>query len=253
VRQQRQRARFAGGIAQNDIGKTGLEPEFRPAGGALDRMPHLVGPHRTEENLLGGNEPRQPFMRGAVSVEIRAQGDHDLTLVLEEAVEELPPCRVVVAKGESLFELIDDEQLRIAIKDRIQRSRGIEAGSDQGRRVDRCDLAPARGRDQPRADERRLPASGCAHQRKEAAPGEAFEHASEYFFTAEEETLVLWLEGEQAAVRAILRRRRGAQGWSRYSEDVLTLAGAAKLVRAEIDQAEPGLKMVSDEPGGHLR
>jgi hypothetical protein len=119
-RQQRQAARLVKHILDQGIRERRLHPEPDPPSGLDDRPPQLVAPHRADEHLVRADEPREPVVGTAMSVEVGADRDHDLhaaVAVLGERCERIQkpgPLTLVAADREDLLELVHDENRLIA-------------------------------------------------------------------------------------------------------------------------------------------
>ena len=81
----------------------------------LDRPPQLVAPHRPDEDVVGGEQPRQLGVGGAAPVEVGAdRQEHDRAPARvaggrDERVDERVALLLVAARSEQLLELVDGE------------------------------------------------------------------------------------------------------------------------------------------------
>src|SRR5690242_14408955 len=90
------------------------------AGGKLDRAPQLVALHRTDEDLVAGEEPRQLGICRAAAIEVGANGEHDsgtaVTVLMQshERAGEGGALGRVVTEREGLLELVHGHE-RVAL------------------------------------------------------------------------------------------------------------------------------------------
>jgi hypothetical protein len=126
--------------------------------------------------VVGAEQARQLGVGGAAPVEVGAERQHDDAAGPREADErpdELGALRLVLARGEDLFELVDHEHpVPIAAEPARgprERAGGVLAGPDQRLRpvvAAGQDAARQRGQ-QPGPDGRRLAAAGRPDDREE--------------------------------------------------------------------------------------
>ena len=245
MRQQRQRSGLRRDVAHDQLHQTRLELEA----GEPRRLRHdaleLLGRHRAEQHLLARHRVRQARMRAESPVDVGAQPDHDGTAPAQQRIDEHGAPRRVVARREQLLELVDDEQPRVVV---VRVERRVGAGRDQHGVRDPGHRAAADGGDDAGAQERGLPAPGGADDGQEPAGGQAPQDVVDDELAAEEEPLVVRLEGEQAAVRAGRRRWRRLDPGPGDREDVLGRAGR-QPVRAEVDERAARTEMARHELG----
>ena len=204
VREQRERAGLAVDVGEHRVDEAGLEPKPRRPGRALDRPAKLVAAHRAEQALVLGERRREARMVGATPVEVGPERDHERRRVVSRrssrASTKRARARFVRAQREDLLELVDDEQRGRAGCERTLELRGrIRAGRHQH---DGPFARSAERRDEPGADERRLPAPRCSDHGHEAAVEKPLEDGRHDLLASEEEVAVLGSEGHQPAVGA---------------------------------------------------
>jgi hypothetical protein len=145
TRQQRQPPGLLGDLVDHGLGQPRLQLQPGPTGGQLDRPAQLAGVHRADQDVVGGQEAGQGGVGGAVAVVVGPHRDHHGHRVvglggLDQGGQESGPLVLVVADGEGLFELIDDQQHALLPGDRSQQ-RYATVRSRQGEVVARSALA----------------------------------------------------------------------------------------------------------------
>ena len=111
----------------------------------------LVVGHRAEQELVGGDRARELGMGAEAPVDVGPEPDHHRTAGDSSASMNVSPPVGVVAQGEELLELIDDDELaRVVAGVGV----GMGAGREQPRAVDARDFAGAHRRDDAGAQDR---------------------------------------------------------------------------------------------------
>ena len=167
VRQQRQRPGLALDLPHQQIDQTRLQQQADLAGGTLDRGPQVALAHRAQQMQPRLDEPGEPGWRGQLAKAIGAQRDDQRATfgVDGEARRRTPACGRVVAQGDRLLALVDDQD-----RHRTRRRQGDERVHRPRTRRDHDDMtAVAAERRQPR---RLAPAttSRCPTVRPPSAP-----------------------------------------------------------------------------------
>ena len=76
-RNERQRAGRVLDVVDDRLHQLVLHRQADALGRAGDRAPQLLGPHRADEHVVGGEQTRERRVLGAAAVEVGAQRDHD--------------------------------------------------------------------------------------------------------------------------------------------------------------------------------
>ncbi len=122
-REERQTAGLPGDVPHERRDEGRLDREPCTLGGDNDRPFQLVGLHRPDEDVAGGEKTRKGRVGGTASVEVGPQCDRNdaapawIVHDRGERVDELDALAFVVADGEQLFELIDRDH--VAIVERV--------------------------------------------------------------------------------------------------------------------------------------
>jgi hypothetical protein len=246
-------AGLADRVANDEVDETRLGlKSFRDCR-LLDRSLHFVLGHRPEQHVVRRDVSGELFVWRAVPVEVRSHRDDGLPTSAQELVEEPSPPRLVGAQGEGLLQLIDHEQLTVAIQVRgLERRDRIGPGREQRRARHPRNVTSAHSRDDSGANQRRLARTGCPDDGDEPTAAEPGQDVVEDVVAAEEQVRVVRLELQEAAIRALGGRRHRRQRRCRQRVHVLRLTEAAQAVGPEVDEPEAVGKTGGQEPGGGL-
>jgi hypothetical protein len=97
-------------VRDERVDEGGLDAESHPLRRALDRTAQLVLAHRADEDVVGGEQPRQLGIRGAAPVVVRTQRQHDdAAAAADQLCDEGAALTFVAARHESLLELVDGD------------------------------------------------------------------------------------------------------------------------------------------------
>ena len=118
-REQREAARLTLDVADQRVDQVWLGVQPDTLRRQLDRLPQLVAAHRAHQHLVGAEQPRQPGIRRAASVEVGSQGDDHQAVAglspVHQSVDERHALALVPAGGEDLLELIDGQHGRATL------------------------------------------------------------------------------------------------------------------------------------------
>ena len=109
-----------------------------------------------------------------------------------------------------------------------------------------------RGRDDPSPDQRRLPGTRSPDDGEEPTFGESGQDVVEDFVATEEQIRVVRLVLQEAAIRALGRRRHRVQRRRRQRVHVLRAIEAAQAVRPKVYETESIAKTGCEDPSGGL-
>ncbi len=201
VREHRQGRRLPLGLVDEQVDETGLEPQAGPTGRSLDRSPDLLRSQGTEEVEAVLEDPGDVGEGREVAEVVGAQREDQPSPgahVGGEGGEERGPLGVVVALGDGLLDLVDDEDLPAARLELPDRVHGCAPGVPRRTGT----VLPLEGGDDAGAHEGGLPgARGPDHDEDTRVPQPA-QAGGQVVLAAEEALGVGGLVGQQAAVRA---------------------------------------------------
>ncbi len=282
VLEQGQGARTVGDVGEDAAGEAGLQLEAAAAGRLLDGPAQAPGVERPDEHLVIGDQSARLGVLGEPVVEVGPhRGDDDGPPAgdrggVDEVPEEGGALTLVVAEGEDLLELVDDDQHPVPGRPAVEcpgdrHVQGALVGGEVGRRwgagarqvgelrseggegsraredledpplTAAGDRVEAKRRQQTGLHQRALPAARGAHHGDEARRAQALDQARDILLAAEEEVGVLLAEGLQAAVgRHVLGRRRQARGNLGAAEGANEVGGRHRVAGAGA-QIDPGL------------
>ena len=246
--QQRERPGLTGHLAHGELDQPRLEAQSGEVGGLHDRPLEFVAGHCPEKELVGGDRAGELRMSAEASVHVGTHPEHDRAADRQQRVDEREPQIGVVAEGEQLLELVDNDQLGGVVLDVKVGSR---PGREQACRADSGDLARQRGGDDAGPQDGRLSAPGGADDRQEPSGSHSPDELGYHLFAAEEQVAVLGLEGDQPPVRALGRGHRCRHPGALECVNTLGRRHPLKTMRAEIHQRAAGRQMPGDQVGGH--
>ncbi len=212
--QQRQRAGLTLDVGEQAVDELGLDVQACAPRGTLDRPPQLVALHRSDEDVVGTDEPDQVGICRAVAVEVGANGeDHagpapGVRAQRDEGVDERGPLVPVATQREALLELVDRDEQAI-VRRRVggcplERPHGVFARAQQQLRPVLAVRQRAAGerRQQARAHGGRFAAARRAHDGQQRRAGEPGHHVGDQALAPEEELGVTDVERRQSLVGA---------------------------------------------------
>src|SRR5215217_775641 len=141
-------------------------------------------------------------MRRAMSVEVGPESDQNRPAIRQQLLEEPLPLRVVLAHGEDLLELVDDQEVVIEGRRGPQALDRIRPGRHQRRVRHAREVAVMDTGDDTRSHKRGLAAARSSDNGNEPIRRETAENVAEDPLATEEQVAILRLECKEAAVRA---------------------------------------------------
>jgi hypothetical protein len=209
-REQRQRSRLALEVAQQRLDQRGLGVEAGARGGRLDRPLEGVAARRADEQLVGGDELREPGMRRTAVVEVGPDGQNRhyaaaaVAAESDERVEEALALALVRAGRERLLELVDDQHDGAVRRHALELRRRVLARphQDPGPAGAAGKRAGGERRQQPGPDGRGLAATGRADHGQRLPAREPPDHLLDERLAPEEVARVVGLEGGESLERA---------------------------------------------------
>ena len=242
---------------KDELDQAGLAPKPFRLRRLLDGSLHLALGHRAEQarcsRTRGWRALRAPCSGRRSPLAARRASFH----VGPRAHRRTARARLVGAEGEGLLQLIDDEKISVRHPRfaSVQRHERIRPRREQGRARHPGEVASPRGRDDTRPGPettsrtrkpRRWRRTDCRASRARTS--------SEDFVATEEQIRVVRLELQEAAIRALGRRRHRLQtpvstARTRSPGDRSPAIGEAPGRRG----SNPSGRRVADEPGSGLR
>jgi hypothetical protein len=138
VRQQRERARFAFGVAHQQVHEAGLQAQAGLVGRLLDRRPQRVAGQRRHQVQAALGEVAELGIDGEARQVVRPHHDHRRAVVagdLGDPGADVAHDRRGAVEHEQLLELVDDQHGGFGAGDRgVDHRHWVGAGHDHGRR-----------------------------------------------------------------------------------------------------------------------
>jgi hypothetical protein len=209
VRQQRQGAGLALGVAHQEIDETGFEAEPRLLGGAFDGGAQRIAGQGADQMQALFGEAGERGVDGEAGEMIGPHRHHHRRLVsrvCRHASAERSGGVGVAVEGEELLELIHDDHRGIGRGGKRVRQRRVGIGARNEH--DHGASQPLQRRHHARPHQRRLATPGGAGDDQQRTRGEPFQAGRDIGVAAEEAVAVGDVVGRQPLVRALLRDRQ---------------------------------------------